>query len=37
MPLLREPFEPTPADAMLLALAADDFAALPEWLARDAA
>jgi hypothetical protein len=37
MELLREPFEPTPADAMLLALGQEDFAALPEWLARDAA
>ncbi|GAA3105907.1 hypothetical protein GCM10017687_17060 [Streptomyces echinatus] len=25
------------ADAMLLALGAEDFAALPDWLARDAA
>jgi 5-methylcytosine-specific restriction endonuclease McrA len=37
MPLLRRPFEPTPADAMLLALGQDDLAALPEWLALDAA
>lgn len=37
MRLLREPFEPTPADAMLLALGAEEFEALPEWLARDAA
>ncbi|MEU3106235.1 HNH endonuclease [Streptomyces griseoflavus] len=37
MPLLREPFEPTPADAMLLALGAEEFEALPEWLALDAA
>jgi hypothetical protein len=37
MPLLRRPFEPTPADAMLLALASEDFEALPGWLARDAA
>lgn len=37
MPLLRQPFEPTPADAMLLALGSDDFAALPEWLAPPAA
>ncbi|MFF7963736.1 HNH endonuclease [Streptomyces sp. NPDC007903] len=37
MPLLRQPFEPTPADAMLLALGTDDFAALPEWLAPPAA
>jgi 5-methylcytosine-specific restriction endonuclease McrA len=37
MPLLRQPFEPTPADAMLLALAQEDLAALPEWLAVEAA
>lgn len=37
MPLLREPFEPTPQDAMLLALGQDDLASLPEWLALDAA
>ena len=37
MPLLREPFEPTPADAMLLSLGHEDFSALPEWLAREAA
>jgi 5-methylcytosine-specific restriction endonuclease McrA len=37
MPLLRTPFEPTPADAMLLALARDDREALPEWLVLDAA
>jgi hypothetical protein len=37
MPLLRQPFEPTPADAMLLALGREDFAALPEWLVLDAA
>jgi hypothetical protein len=37
MPLLWEPFEPTPADAMLFALGADDRASLPEWLVRDAA
>ncbi len=36
MPLLRQPFEPTPADAMLLALGQDDFKALPEWLAQPA-
>ncbi|MFF2849115.1 HNH endonuclease [Streptomyces sp. NPDC058001] len=33
MPLLRAPFEPTPADAMLLALGQDGREALPEWLA----
>ncbi|MFJ6567384.1 HNH endonuclease [Streptomyces sp. NPDC091292] len=33
MPLLRAPFEPTPADAMLLALGQDDREALPVWLA----
>ena len=37
MPRLRRPFEPTPADAMLLALGAEDFEALPEWLTLDAA
>ncbi|MGB8941755.1 HNH endonuclease [Streptomyces sp. NBC_01283] len=37
MPLLRQPFEPTPADAMLLALGRDEWAALPEWLATPAA
>lgn len=37
MALLREPFEPTPADAMLLALREDDFKTLPEWLAQPAA
>jgi hypothetical protein len=37
MALLRQPFEPTPADAMLLALGAEEFEALPDWLAREAA
>jgi 5-methylcytosine-specific restriction endonuclease McrA len=37
MPLLREPFEPTPADAMLLSLGQEDFSALPDWLAGEAA
>ncbi|MEU7584650.1 HNH endonuclease [Streptomyces sp. NPDC041068] len=37
MPLLRQPFEPTPADAMLLALGQDELASLPEWLAQPAA
>ncbi|MBO7940422.1 MULTISPECIES: HNH endonuclease [Streptomyces] len=37
MPLLRQPFEPTPQDAMLLALGQDDLVALPEWLSLDAA
>ena len=37
MPLLRQPFEPTPQDAMLLTLGAEEFSALPSWLARDAA
>ncbi|MEU3735444.1 MULTISPECIES: HNH endonuclease [unclassified Streptomyces] len=37
MPLLRQPFEPTPADAMLLALGREEWAALPEWLATPAA
>lgn len=36
MELLREPFEPTPADAMLLALG-EGVEALPDWLARGAA
>ncbi|MGW1882090.1 HNH endonuclease [Streptomyces sp. NPDC002133] len=34
MPLLHEPFVPTPADAMLLALRAGERSALPEWLAQ---
>ena len=37
MPLLRAPFEPTPADAMLLSLRADGRGALPEWLGQVAA
>ncbi|MER6227438.1 HNH endonuclease [Streptomyces sp. 900105755] len=37
MPLLRKPFEPSPQDAMLLAMGAEDLAALPEWLAGDVA
>ncbi|MGA4842824.1 HNH endonuclease [Streptomyces sp. G45] len=37
MPLLRQPFEPTPADAMLLALGRDGRNALPDWLAGSAA
>ncbi|MFF9893919.1 HNH endonuclease [Streptomyces longispororuber] len=37
MPLLRQPFEPTPADAMLLALGREGLAALPDWLAQPAA
>lgn len=37
MPLLRQPFEPTPADAMLLALGRDGIASLPKWLAQSAA
>jgi 5-methylcytosine-specific restriction endonuclease McrA len=36
MRLLAEPFEPTPADALLLALGVRERAALPEWLARPA-
>ncbi|MEW2520728.1 HNH endonuclease [Actinacidiphila alni] len=32
MRLLTRPFEPTPADALLLALGVRDRAALPEWL-----
>ncbi|MFI6643467.1 HNH endonuclease [Streptomyces sp. NPDC050504] len=34
MPLLREPFVPSPADAMLLAMSAGERGALPEWLVR---
>ncbi|MCT9083923.1 HNH endonuclease [Streptomyces fulvoviolaceus] len=37
MPLLRQPFEPTPADAMLLSLGREDFGALPNWLVQPAA
>ncbi|MDQ0786194.1 5-methylcytosine-specific restriction endonuclease McrA [Streptomyces sp. B3I7] len=37
MPLLTRPFEPTPADAMLLALGQDDVDSLPEWLSPTAA
>jgi len=37
MPLLRQPFEPTPADAMLLALSRDGQETLPEWLVQPAA
>lgn len=37
MPLLRQPFVPSPADAMLLAMAAGDRSELPEWLATGAA
>ncbi|MEW2530590.1 HNH endonuclease [Streptomyces sp. NPDC047071] len=37
MPLLRQPFEPTPADAMLLALGREDLEALPDWLGQPAA
>jgi len=37
MPLLRQPFEPTPQDAMLLTLGSEEFEALPEWLAQPAA
>ncbi|GAA3054390.1 HNH endonuclease [Streptomyces roseofulvus] len=37
MPLLFEPFVPTPADAMLLAMRAGERSELPEWLARTAA
>ncbi|MEV5283486.1 MULTISPECIES: HNH endonuclease [unclassified Streptomyces] len=36
MPLLRQPFVPSPADAMLLAMAAADRSELPEWLAPGA-
>ncbi len=37
MPLLRQPFEPTPSDAMLLALGRGGTEELPEWLALPAA
>ncbi|MGW5865695.1 HNH endonuclease [Streptomyces sp. NPDC055239] len=37
MPLLRQPFEPTPAGAMLLSLGRDELATLPGWLAAPAA
>ncbi|WP_255956054.1 HNH endonuclease [Streptomyces odontomachi] len=37
MALLRQPFEPTPADAMLLALSRDGRETLPEWLSVRAA
>ncbi|MGD6746349.1 HNH endonuclease [Streptomyces sp. BH106] len=37
MPLLRQPFEPTPADAMLLSLGAGGRVGLPDWLAQTAA
>jgi 5-methylcytosine-specific restriction endonuclease McrA len=33
MPLLREPFAPSPADAMLLSLRTGERFELPEWLA----
>lgn len=36
MPLLRKPFVPSPADAMLLALGVAGQEALPEWLERSA-
>ncbi|MGW2813209.1 HNH endonuclease [Streptomyces sp. NPDC001415] len=36
MPLLRQPFVPSPADAMLLAMAAGDRSELPAWLASGA-
>ncbi|MFP3990371.1 HNH endonuclease [Streptomyces sp. E11-3] len=37
MPLLFQPFVPTPGDAMLLQLAAGDRSALPDWLPQPAA
>ncbi|ANW20868.1 HNH endonuclease [Streptomyces clavuligerus] len=38
MPLLRQPFVPSPTDAMLLGMRAGERSALPEWLvARSAA
>ncbi|MEN8656291.1 HNH endonuclease [Streptomyces sp. 21So2-11] len=36
MPLLRRPFVPSPADAMLLALGAGERSVLPGWLAQPA-
>ncbi|GHJ38560.1 HNH endonuclease [Streptomyces sp. TS71-3] len=36
MKLLRQPFEPTPADAMLLTLGRQERETLPEWLGRPA-
>lgn len=36
MPLLRKPFVPSPADAMLLALGVGGQEGLPDWLARSA-
>ncbi|UFQ14826.1 MULTISPECIES: HNH endonuclease [Streptomyces] len=36
MPLLRQPFEPTPADAMLLSLGRNELASLPGWLGQPA-
>lgn len=36
MPLLRKPFVPSPADAMLLALGVGGQDGLPEWLGRSA-
>ncbi|AYG83732.1 hypothetical protein DWB77_05930 [Streptomyces hundungensis] len=37
MPLLRQPFIPSPADAMLLAMTSGDRSELPDWLAAGAA
>lgn len=37
MPLLRQPFVPSPAQAMLLAMGSGDRSALPEWLEGTAA
>ncbi len=37
MPLLFEPFVPTPADAMLLSLRGAEWDALPDWLSESAA
>ncbi|MCB5168077.1 HNH endonuclease [Streptomyces bambusae] len=36
MPLLREPFVPSPQDAMLLALGSGRRGTLPDWLAQSA-
>ena len=37
MPLLHQPFVPSPADAMLLGLRSGERAALPDWLAAQPA
>jgi hypothetical protein len=37
MPLLHEPFVPSPAEAMLLGLGSGERATLPDWLAAQPA